>query len=99
MQLEKVSLQIQFVFKVLFHILFLTSDWLSGVSAPSLGGEKGWGGRWEHTEQKSGKDLNMVNCLTLQRLLSEGRFASWTIQTAGKAALISVDKGSESQRV
>lgn len=43
--------------------------------------------------QSSVKDLNSSSCLTLQRLLPEARFDPWAIETAGKSALTSVDKG------
>lgn len=49
MQLKKVSLQTQFFFNLKYCFTFsLTSDWLSGVSAVSIGGKKSWGRRWEH---------------------------------------------------
>lgn len=49
--------------------------------------------RWHRMVQSSVKDLNSSSCLTLQRLLPEARFDPWTIETAGKSALTSVDKG------
>lgn len=49
--------------------------------------------RWHRMVQSSVKDLNLSSCLTLQRLLPEVRFDPWAIETAGKSALTSVDKG------